>query len=486
MKSESPTPLSQQLIRDLRDARKRELEVLSGLTPRQMVGGEHRITEPPIWEMGHVGWFQEFWTSRRLDGKDPLRPEADDLYNSFNIPNSDRWELAFPSFKETLAYITDVLDRTVTRLEQGDITDEDVYFTRLAINHEDMHSETMVHIRQTLGYTPPEIADTRRTPVPVQTDYDPHDVRIPGGIYMLGADPAVSYDIHERGFGETHDPHPERSPALNASEGRAQSKGTAEGAALSGVEGRFVFDNEKWAHPVKIKPFAISSTPVTQADFQRFVEAGGYQERSIWSDEGWAWREDAGAVQPVFWKKGPDGRWLRRVFTEWQPVDPFLPMVHVNWFEANAYARWAGRRLPTEAEWELAASSTPSADGKLFTAEKRWYPWGDEAPDEQRANLDSAAQGLVDVRAFPDSDSAWGLRQMIGNVWEWTASTFQAYPGYVIDPYDTYSEPSFGEQKVLRGGCWVTRGRVTRNTFRNFYTPDRNNIYAGFRTAVDL
>ena len=159
-------------------------------------------------------------------------------------------------------------------------------------------------------------------------------------------------------------------------------------------------------------------------------------------------------------------------------------MIHVNWYEANAYSKWAGRRLPTEAEWELAASSEPTPDGKGFTAAKRWYPWGNTFPSHEKANLDSAALGPIDVRALPDGDSAWGLRQMIGNVWEWTADTFDGYPGFVIDLYDTYSEPSFGKQKVLRGGCWVTRGRVIRNTWRNFYTPDRNNIFAGFRTVA--
>jgi iron(II)-dependent oxidoreductase len=158
-------------------------------------------------------------------------------------------------------------------------------------------------------------------------------------------------------------------------------------------------------------------------------------------------------------------------------------MVNVNWYEANAYCEWAGRRLPTEAEWELAASSYPASDGKKFSDDKRLYPWGNRPPGIDHANLNSWMNGLVDVRAFPEGDSGFGLRQMIGNVWEWTADTFDAFPGYVIDPYDTYSAPSFGQQKVMRGGCWATRPGVIRNTFRNFYTPDRNNIFAGFRTV---
>jgi iron(II)-dependent oxidoreductase len=159
-------------------------------------------------------------------------------------------------------------------------------------------------------------------------------------------------------------------------------------------------------------------------------------------------------------------------------------MIHVNWYEANAYCAWAGRRLPTEAEWELAASGEPTPDGRGFTERKRRYPWGDEAPTPERANLDSQAMGCVEVGAHPAGDSAFGCRQMIGNVWEWTADTFEAYPGFELDPYAEYSAPSFGQQKVLRGGCWATRSRLIRNTFRNFYTPDRNNIFAGFRTCA--
>jgi iron(II)-dependent oxidoreductase len=159
-------------------------------------------------------------------------------------------------------------------------------------------------------------------------------------------------------------------------------------------------------------------------------------------------------------------------------------MVYVNFYEANAYCAWAGRRLPTEAEWEAAAAAEPAPDGRSFTQAKRQYPWGDEPPAPEHANLDSAALGLVDVRALPKGDSAFGCRQMLGNIWEWTADMFDAYPGFEIDPYETYSAPSFGQQKVLRGGCWVTRSRVIRNTWRNFYTPDRNNIFAGFRTCA--
>ncbi len=432
------SPTAQELVDSLLDTRQRELEVLDNLTHDQLYGTQMKSVEPPIWEMGHVGWFQDRWILQNLDKQAPVSQDADNLYDSFNIPNAERWDLAFPSFGETYEYITEVLSRIIQRLDNRELTPEEVYFYRLVINHEDMHSETMVHIRQTLGYKRPSISNTRPTSPPIDPAFTLHDISIPGGTYMLGAT--------------------EEMP--------------------------FVLDNEKWAHPIEIKPYKISNTPVTVDQYRQFVEAGGYQNKAYWSEEGWAWRQKANAEHPVCWQQEADGSWCMRWFEEIVPLEPFHPMMHVNYYEATAYCNWAGRRLPTEAEWELAASAQLTEDGNGFTKAKPLFPWGNDAPDQNLANLDSAALGPIDVRALPAGDSAFGLRQMIGNVWEWTADTFDAFPGFVIDPYDTYSAPSFGQQKVLRGGCWVTRSRVIRNTWRNFYTPDRNNIFAGFRTVA--
>lgn len=433
-----PTDISTraaELADQLVDARKRELELIADLTDAQLLGPQLRIIEPPIWELGHVGWFQERWILRNLDNAAPLRSYADSLYDSFNIPNAERWDLAFPSRQETLAYISAVLERTIQRLRGGEPTDEEVYYYRLALYHEDMHSETLTHIRQTLAYPRPSLPDARRAGArpPIDPGFEPHDVEVPGGAFLLGATPDIP----------------------------------------------FVWDNEKWAHPVEVAPFRIAATPVTNAEYQAFVEAGGYRQRELWSDEGWAWREQAGAEHPVYWQREAGGGWCWRRFDTPVPLEPFAPVIHVNWYEANAYCAWAGRRLPTEAEWELAASGLPAPDGR-----KRRYPWGDEPPSPDRANLDSTALGCIDVRALPAGDSPFGCRQMIGNVWEWTADTFGPFPGFELQPYKEYSEPSFGQQKVLRGGCWATRSRLIRNTFRNFYTPDRNNIFAGFRTCA--
>jgi len=186
----------------------------------------------------------------------------------------------------------------------------------------------------------------------------------------------------------------------------------------------------------------------------------------------------------VYWQREGPGKWWRRDFDQWRPLEPEHPVVHVNWHEAEAYCRWAGRRLPTESEWEAAAAATPNPAGPGLGRGKRRFPWGAERPSAQHANLDWRGMGCVNVDGFPDGDSAFGCRQMIGNVWEWTASDFFPYPGFVADPYKEYSAPWFGTHKVLRGGCWATRARLLRNTWRNFYRPERRDVWAGFRTCA--
>ena len=246
----------------------------------------------------------------------------------------------------------------------------------------------------------------------------------------------------------------------------------------------FVFDNEKWAHPVEVKRFAMARAPVTQDEFAAFVDDRGYHRQTLWGDEGWRWRESVGAEYPVYWRRATGGRWQGRHFDQWFPLGPHQPVIHVNCYEAEAYCRWAGRRLPTEVEWELAAASEPGPDGRTLSIRKRRFPWGDDPPDPQRANLDLRHTGCVDVAAYPAGESALRCRQLIGNVWEWTTSDFLPYSGFVPDPYEEYSQPWFGAHKVLRGGCWMTRSRLLRNTYRSFYRPHRRDVGAGFRTCA--
>jgi iron(II)-dependent oxidoreductase len=416
----------------LRDAKARTLELVSGLTADQLMGPRLAIVNPLRWEVGHVAWFQEFWALRHLWGEPPIRADADSLYDSARVAHDTRWDLPLPSMEETLAYGGEVLERVLDRVANRDLTEKADYFYRLALFHEDMHGEAFTYTRQTLAYPAPAVArggedrgDGSGTIA--------GDASIPGGEFLLGA---------------TRD---------------------------SG----FVFDNEKWAHAVAIAPFRIARAAVTNAEFATFVEAGGYLRRDLWSEEGWTWRTQAGAQRPVYWERSPGGGFTWRRYDRVVALPEHQPVIHVNAHEAEAWCRWAGRRLPTEAEWELAASGF-SVDGW-----KSRFPWGGRQPTPELANLDSRAGGCIDVGALGAGDSPFGCRQMLGNVWEWTATRFAPYPGFVPDPYKEYSEPWFhSPHRVLRGGCWATRARLLRNTWRNFYEPHRRDVFGGFRTCA--
>ncbi|HEY6101097.1 MAG TPA: SUMF1/EgtB/PvdO family nonheme iron enzyme, partial [Anaeromyxobacter sp.] len=250
----------------------------------------------------------------------------------------------------------------------------------------------------------------------------------------------------------------------------------------SSADEPFLFDNEKWAHEVNVEPFSIARAPVTQAAYATFVDEGGYRRREAWSDAGWAWRLAEGAEGPRYWRK-EGSTWLRRDFDHWVSLEPHRPVVNVSSHEAEAYCRFAHRRLPTETEWEVAAAGEPGPSG-LLARRKRRYPWGDEAPTPRRAHLDFRALDAVDVGALPEGDSAFGCRQMIGNVWEWTSSAFLPYPGFSPDPYRDYSAPWFETHRVVRGGSFATTRRLVRCAFRNFYEPHRRDPWIGFRTCA--
>ena len=341
------------LAAELRAARERTRLVADDLAGERELGPQLAIVNPPRWEVGHVGWFQEYWCLRRKPEARSILPNADALYNSATVPHDERWNLPLPSFTDTLAYRDAVLDGVVDRLQQID-----PYFIRLAARHEEMHAEAFHYTRQTLGYPAP-----RGLPQGPGRVMQRGDAELPGGVFRLGAQP-----------GE-----------------------------------RFTFDNEKWSHPVVLEPFRIARSPITNADFREFL------------------RQTKGRP-PVYWRDGE----LRR-FDRWIPIPDDELVMHVSWHEAEAYCRWAGRRLPTEAEWECAALA-----------------------------------GVIET----------------GQVWEWTASTFLPYPGFVRDPYEEYSEPWFGTHKVLRGASFATPPHVAHARFRNFYTPERADIFAGFRTCA--
>ncbi|HCX28841.1 MAG TPA: ergothioneine biosynthesis protein EgtB, partial [Blastocatellia bacterium] len=344
-----------QLIEALKEARARTVELVSDLSEEQLIGPRLPIVNPLLWEIGHLAWFQEFWVLRHLGSQEPILKHGDELYDSARVAHDTRWDLPLLERDETLAYMAQVLERVIDQascqshtLRDADGFDED-YFLNLVLLHEQMHDEAITYTRQTLSYPAPTIGIAGKqaekvglanegqlpetNPPVTQTDLS-DDAEIPRGKFTLG------------------------SPSQQG----------------------FVFDNEQLAHEVEIGAFAISKTAVTNGEFKQFVEDGGYRRSELWTAEGWKWRTSVAAEHPVYWRVEGSGRWLRRNFDEWVRLDERLPIIHVSWYEADAYCRWSGRRLPAEGEWEVAASAAPTAGGRGITTDKRRYPWGDDSP----------------------------------------------------------------------------------------------------------
>src|SRR5688572_876586 len=374
-----PAMGARQTIATMREFRHRLLSLVADLDDRQLIGPRLAIVNPPLWEIGHVAWTQEFWLLRHLRKEKPLLENGDRLYNSTDVAHDTRWELLLPSCEHTLSYMSEVIERCVARIERSEqLSADEFYFYWLTSFHEAMHAEALAYTRQTLGYPAPRFAD--HAPAQVAGGAHRGDVEIPGGKFVVGAQNNVP----------------------------------------------FVFDNEKWAHEVDVEPFRIARAPVTNGEFLEFVEEGGYRERRHWSDEGWRWLESGGAPQleksfakffnkslrepmefaafkerldhPVYWQASDNGRWQQRVYDRYVLLNEDLPVVHVSWYEAEAFCRWAGRRLPSEAEWELAASGELTCDSKNSNQPPRYYPWGDQPPEPQHANLDWQGGGLVEDR----------------------------------------------------------------------------------------
>ena len=426
---------AENLTAALLDARSRTLALVTDLDEQQLRGPKLSTINPLCWEIAHTAYFHELWVLRHLGKQQEILPGSDELFDSISIQHERRWDLPLPDIAGTLRYMDDVLSAELLQLNQIELEDSAKYFYLLALFHEDMHGEALTYTRQILAYPAPgfmqEKAPAGHTGAPAN-----EDIEIAGGRFMLGT---------------------ERN-------------------------GEFVFDNEKWAHKVALAPFSIARYAVSNQDYAEFVEAKGYTTEKYWCQEGWCWRCEQGLECPVYWKKDSDHTWYARQFDQWHALALPHPVIHVSWYEARAFCRWANRRLPTEAEWEFAAACNPENQTD-DVAHKTVFPWGDDA-SANCANLDSAGSGTAAVDACSGGDSAPGCRQMLGNVWEWTDSTFLPYPGFSPDWYTEYSRPLFGQTKVLRGGAWTTRGRMIRNTWRNYYGAGRNDVFAGFRTCA--
>ena len=429
----------QDLIYQLNDARARTCALVNHLSEEQLVGPILPTTNPLRWEIGHTAYFYEYWILRHHYKNEPILADIDQLFDSIHIPHDSRWDLNLPSVKDTVDYMKTVKDRVIDYLSNGKEDQVRDYLTQYAIFHEDMHCEAFTYTRQTLSYpVPPIPVVNSETNIPNACN---GDVLIPEGSFNLGAE-------HNDGF---------------------------------------VFDNEKWAHKHHVPSFKIAKTSVSNGEYAEFVRDDGYKQKKYWCDEGWKWVTKMDLSQPVYWRKSDaQNQWEIRWFDQWKEMQPRVAVINVNWYEANAYCRWAGRRLPSELEWEVAASAEPIQNGLELSDKKRKFPWGDSVPTSNLANLNGETLGPISIDDKSEGDSAFGCRQMIGNVWEWTSTKFQPYPEFTPDMYEDYSQPLFGKTYVTRGGCWATRARLIRNTWRNYYGPERNDVFTGFRTcAID-
>ena len=421
----------------LAEARVRTLLLVTPLSEEDLRRQHDPLMSPILWDLGHIAHFEELWLTRNLDG--PIEfVEMPGLYNPFEHPRSTRGGLPLPTLEHCREVMDEIRARVLQRLDQAEAGSDhrllrDGYVYEMVLQHEYQHDETILQTLQ-LKQGEPYRPFARAKPL---TDTAPASaagtmVRFPGGRVVIGTD--------------------DRSAA---------------------------YDNERPAHEVPLAPFWIDVYPVTNGEYQAFMGDGGYARRELWSAAGWAWRAEANVVAPKYWLL-ERGEWTTRSMDRQGPVDSAHPVVHVCWYEAEAYARWAGKRLPTEAEWE-AAAAWDHESGRA-----RRYPWGDEAPNRVLANVDQLAFGTSPVGSHLGNVSPTGCQGMIGDVWEWTASDFGPWPGFASFPYPEYSEVFFGgEYKVLRGGSWATRPGAVRNTFRNWDHPIRRQIFSGFRCARD-
>ena len=428
--------LKELFARELERGRTRSLGLTTEVLDDAELTAQHStLMSPLVWDLAHVGNYEELWLLRATSGAPSLRPEIDPLYDAFEHPRATRPSLPLLSPAESLDYlglvrrqVLDTLDRV--RLDDTDPLLASGFVYRMVLQHEHQHDETMLATHQ-LRRGARALPDTASGPPPRAGQW-PAEVLVPAGSFVMGT---------------STDP--------------------------------WALDNERPAHRVELSGYYLDTTPVSNAAYRTFVESGGYDDERLWSTAGWEWRCRSGKRQPAFWVRD-SGSWLRRRLGALEPLPDDEPVQHVCYFEADAYARYVGRRLPTEAEWEKAASWDPA------TGTKRRHPWGESDPGPQHANLGQTRTRPAPVGSFPAGASAYGVLQLLGDVWEWTSTDVTGHPGFCTYPYREYSEVFFGsDHKVLRGGSWATDPLVCRSTFRNWDYPIRRQIFAGFRTARD-
>jgi iron(II)-dependent oxidoreductase len=425
--------LKETVAEELEAARQRSLSLLEPMSNEELRAQHSPLMSPLVWDLAHVGHYEELWLIRNVTGAAPACECYDDIYDAFKHPRGERPSLPILGPAEARQFVGDVRARALDVLDVLDLDAPELlreaFVYGMVVQHEHQHDETMLATLQLRDKTYPVLEDA-------QPAGDPGVI----GEVFVDAGPFL--------MGNNLEP--------------------------------WAYDNERPAHEVDVAAFWIDTTPVTNSAFAAFVADGGYNRRDWWTDAGWFWRTEAALEHPQFWTRDGTAGWVRTRLGALEVLPPDEPVQHVCWYEADAYARWAGKRLPTEAEWEKAASWDAAA------GRTRRYPWGDDSPGYDRANLGQRRFGPDPVGSHALGVSAYGCHQMLGDVWEWTASDFEPYPGFVSFPYREYSEVFFGpEYKVLRGGSWATHPRAIRNTFRNWDYPIRRQIFAGFRCARD-
>jgi len=400
-------PTKGELAAALKHVRDATLRIVEPLDDEQLVAQVSPIMSPLVWDLAHIGWFEELWLTRRVVNDEPSHERFDDLYDAFRHVRGERSRLPILTPPEARAYLETVRRHALNVLEGVQL---DTYVYGLVLQHELQHQETMLQTLQLSGveYTTPSHGDRQSPP-------QPEDILIPAGPFTLGTN-----------------------------------------------EEPWAYDNEQPAHIVEVPAFLVERHPVTNERFTEFVEDGGYRKRGYWSEEGWQWLREEDVEAPLYWQLAHGG-WERQRFGLWEPVPPAEPVQHISFYEAEAVAAWAGKRLPTEAEWEKAAQGADSDSG---------------------ANVGRESFGPQPVARR--ATSRVGCDCMLGDVWEWTSSPFTGYPGFTAFPYAEYSEVFFGEEhRVLRGGSWATDPLVARVTFRNWDYPQRRQLFSGVRVAAD-
>ena len=434
------------IAREMREARGATLRLFDVAREEHLHCSPGFGFRPVIWHLAHIGVFEGYWLLQKLLGEPPADERYERVFDPIATPREESKDL--PTRREMEDYLARVRSRALLALEEADFAGDagaltrGGYVFRLVIEHERQHQETLAYLLQLLDpskKTRPEAGAAAQAAQPLSSPpprlFAPGEmVPIPAGVFAMGS-----------------------------------------------VWDEFAYDNELPAHDVHVPAFRLDRLPTTNAEFAEFVAEGGYRRREFWGEEGWSYREREGWEHPLFWTRDDrgDGWRERRMFDE-GPIEPLHPVVGVSWYEAEAYARFRGKRLPTEAEWEKAAS---------WDAErrrKRRHAWGDSAPTDSLCNYDLRRWGTTRAGAFPAGASFYGCLDMTGNVWEWTADPFDAFPGFEPFPYPEYSQVWFdGDHRVLKGGSWATARTVLRTSFRNFFRRHFRIAFAGIRCAQD-